>query len=58
MDLRRLDWILIKAQTMSLSPREQRFIADMIDRRERYGDAVPVSDKQEDWLESIAARAA
>ncbi len=58
MDLQRLDWVLLKAQTMVLSAREERFVNDMIERRERDGDAVRVSGAQEDWLEAIAARAA
>jgi len=56
MDLDRLDWILIKAQTMDLTEWEEGFVGDMTERRERYGDSVTVSEKQEEVLERIAAK--
>lgn len=56
MDLKRLDWILIKMQDIDLTPWEDSFIADMVERRERYGDRISVSEKQEEILERIAAK--
>jgi hypothetical protein len=56
MDLRRLDWILVKAQDIDLSTWEEKFIADMTERRERYGDKITISDKQEEILERIAEK--
>ena len=57
MDLRRLDWILVKAQETDLSDFEARFINDFTERRECYGDRIHVSEKQEEVLERIAAKA-
>lgn len=56
MDLDRLDWILMKALDIDLTPWEEKFIADMTERRERYGDRMVVSDKQEEVLERIAEK--
>ena len=54
MDLKRLDWILVKAQDMDLTTWEEKFIADMTERREKYGDRMTGSEKQEEILERIA----
>lgn len=56
MDLRRLDWILVKAQDIELTAWEEKFIADMTERRERLGDRISISEKQEEVLERIAAK--
>ena len=57
MDLRRLDWLLIKAQeAATLTPKELKFVDDMINRRERWGDDIKISEAQEDWLEAIGAK--
>ena len=56
MELKRLDWILSKAQSSNdLTPWEQSFIDDLTDRRERLGDRITISDRQEDILERIAS---
>ena len=55
MDLRRLDWILSKAQDMDeLSDWDTEFIDDMTDRREALGDGMSVTPAQETQLERIA----
>lgn len=57
MDLRRLDWILGKAQTMdTLDDWELGFIEDMTNQREALGDAMVVSQKQEVILERISGK--
>lgn len=57
MDLNRLDWILTKAQDAAdLTAWEEGFLADMIDRRERYGDRITISERQEEVLERIAEK--
>lgn len=56
MDLKRLDWILIKAQSAELTSWEEKFVADMIERRERHGDRLTISEKQEEVLERIAEK--
>ena len=57
MNLKRLDWVLIKAQeATTLTEKEAAFIDDMVERREKYGDRIKVSEKQEDWLEAIAEK--
>ena len=56
MDLRHLDWILIKAQDADLTPWEDGFLADMIERREKYGDRITISEKQEEILERIGEK--
>lgn len=56
MNLKRLDWILVKAQDAELTPWEEKFIADMTNRRERFGDRVEVSDRQEEILEHISEK--
>ena len=57
MDLRRLDWILTKAQTIDgLTAWETQFIHDLTERRERYGDNINISERQEEILEAIAAK--
>lgn len=56
MDLKRLDWILIKAQSIKLNAWEQNFINEFTERRERLGDALTVSEAQEEILERISAK--
>jgi hypothetical protein len=56
MDLSRLDWILIKAQTAQLTVWEEKFITDLTNRREKLGDKIIISDKQEEVLERIAEK--
>ena len=56
MELDRLDWILIKAQTAQLTVWEEGFITDITNRRERLGDKITISDKQEEVLERIAEK--
>lgn len=56
MDLRRLDWILVKAQGADLTPWEEKFIDDLTKQRERYGDDVRISERQEEVLERIAEK--
>jgi len=57
MDLKRLDWILSKAQAShDLTEWESGFIDDLTDRRERLGDRIIISEKQEEILERIAAK--
>lgn len=56
MNLQRLDWILKKALDIDLTPWEENFINTFIDRRERLGDKVIVSEAQEEVLERIAAK--
>ena len=56
-DLKRLDWILSKAQSSyTLTPWEQDFIDDLTDRREKYGDRIRISERQEEILERIATK--
>jgi len=57
MDLKRLDWVLVKAQDADLTAWEDDFLNDMIERRERQGDRIVVSEKQEEVLERIAEKA-
>ena len=55
MDLKRLDWILNKAQqSTDLTPWEQAFVDDLTDRREAQGDRIRISERQEEILERIA----
>ena len=57
MDLRRLDWILSKAQSMDeLSDWDTEFIDDMTNRREALGDAMNVTPAQETQLERISGQ--
>lgn len=57
MDLRRLDWILAKAQTMdTLDDWELSFIEDMMNQREALGDDITISPKQEVILERISGK--
>ena len=56
MDLKRLDWILVKALESDLTIWEEGFIDDMIDQRERDGEGKKISDRQEDVLERIAKK--
>ena len=56
MDLKRLDWILVKAQSSQLTVWEEKFITDLTNRREKLGDKITISDKQEDVLERIAEK--
>lgn len=54
MDLKRLDWILVKAQEMDLTSWEEKFIRDLTNRREKYEDRIVISVNQEEVLERIA----
>ena len=57
MNLKRLDWVLCKAQEAhSLTPWEESFVADLVRRRERQGDAINISERQEEVLERIAEK--
>ena len=56
MDLERLDWILTKAQDADLTDWEHNFVTDIYSRRERYGDRIRLSERQEDVLERIAEK--
>jgi hypothetical protein len=56
MDLKRLDWILTKAQDIDLTSWEENFIGDLTDRREDEGDRIRISEKQEEILERIASK--
>ena len=56
MNLKRLDWVLLKAQDIELTPWEESFVRDMTRQRERYSDGVSVSERQEDVLERIAEK--
>jgi hypothetical protein len=55
-NLKRLDWILLKVQDVQLRERDEKFINSLIERRERYGDSIRITEKQETWLENIAER--
>ncbi len=59
-DLKRLDWILTKAESGqdNLSAWEQGFVQDMLDRRSKYGERLRLSDRQIEVLEQIAEKAA
>jgi hypothetical protein len=46
MELKRLDWILIKAREMILTPWEETFIKDLTERREKYGDDITITIKR------------
>ena len=55
-ELKRLDWILTKAQTTlpeNLTEWEHAFVDDMTDRLEKYGSRLSVSERQWDVLENI-----
>lgn len=57
MELKRLDWILSKAQSSTtLSQWEQDFVDDLTDRRERQGDRMRISERQEETLERISEK--
>ncbi len=57
MELRRLDWILSKAQDMdTLDDWEIKFIEDMTNQREALGDSMTVTPRQEIILERIAGK--
>ena len=57
MDIKRLDWILSKAQSATtLTEWESGFVDDLTDRRERQGDRITISEKQEEILERIAGK--
>ena len=56
MNLKRLDWVLLKAQDANLTPWEESFVRDMTRQRERYGDGISVSERQEDVLKRIAEK--
>lgn len=57
MDLKRLDWVLTKAQdSTTLTLWETCFINDLIERRERFGDRIIISERQEEVLERIAGK--
>lgn len=57
MDLKRLDWILTKAQTAAdLTVWEESFVNDLVKRREKYGDKIVISERQEGVLERISEK--
>lgn len=58
-DLRRLDWLLEKAELAEskLSAWERNFVDDIGRRRERLGDRMTVSDRQWEVLEAIGEKA-
>lgn len=56
MDTKRLDWILTKAQESDLTSWEESFISDLTKRREKYGDKINISERQEEILERIAEK--
>ena len=57
MDMARLDWVLAKAQeSATLTPWESAFVDDLTDRRERLGDRITISERQEEILERIAGK--
>lgn len=56
MDLDRLDWILTKVEDSDLTPWEEDFITDIFSRRQRYGESVRISERQEEVLERIAEK--
>lgn len=57
MDLKRLDWILVKAgEAATLTPWEEKFVTDLVDRRERLGDRITISERQEEILERISEK--
>lgn len=57
MNLERLDWILVKAgEARTLTPWEESFIRDFVERREKYGDGIYISDRQGVVLEKIAEK--
>jgi len=56
MELKRLDWILVKVQDADLSSWEENFIDDLTNRREKLGDDLKISEKQEEILERIAVK--
>ena len=57
MDLKRLDWILAKAQSaVTLTEWESSFVDDITDRRERLGDRISISERQEEILERISEK--
>lgn len=58
-DLRRLDWILEKAEAAEgkLTDWERRFIDDLAERRSRMGDRMTISERQSEILERIARSA-
>lgn len=52
----RLDWILKKSKSQSLTAWEEGFIRDMAQKRETFGLYVEISEKQEEVLERIASK--
>ena len=57
MNLKRLDWILVKAgEASTLTAWEEAFINDFVERREKYGDKLLVSERQEEILERIGGK--
>lgn len=56
MDLKRLDWILVKAQDMDLTTWEASFIDRMTERREKYGDRTIITEREAEILEEIAGK--
>jgi len=58
-DLRRLDWVLAKAELAEsrLTPWERQFIDNLRQRRASQGDALLVTDRQCEILEEIAEKA-
>ena len=57
MDMNRLDWVLAKAQeARTLTEWESKFIDDLTDRRERQGDRLVITERQEEVLERISEK--
>ena len=56
MNPKRLDWVLTKALDADLTAWEESFVKDMMERRERMGDRMKISDAQEEVLERIAEK--
>jgi len=56
MNLKRLDWILKKAQDAELTDWEEKFIDDMIEKREKKGVFIYITEAQEEVLERIAEK--
>jgi len=57
MDLRRIDWVLAKAEeARTLTQWETEFLEDMIDRRKRQSGCFHISERQEQILEAISEK--
>jgi hypothetical protein len=52
-DLRDFEQLLYDAESQAKSEREQEFVAEIVDKYDKYGSDMFLSTAQREWLERI-----